>query len=93
MPVGYVLIGDARGDVKHDDGTLSCGRNTTALNTEASNQPYGVLKRDAGKSTLDIIAISQAPELLLTGSVPNVEFNVPSVGVEKQWVDFDPKGS
>lgn len=25
MPVGYVLIGDSRGDVKHDDGTLSCG--------------------------------------------------------------------
>lgn len=27
MPVGYVLIGDSRGDVKHDDSTLSCGRN------------------------------------------------------------------
>lgn len=25
MPVGYVLIGDSRGDVKHDDSTLSCG--------------------------------------------------------------------
>lgn len=27
MPVGYVLIGDSRGDVKHDDSTLSCGSN------------------------------------------------------------------
>lgn len=25
MPVGHVLIGDSRGDVKHDDSTLSCG--------------------------------------------------------------------
>lgn len=25
MPVGYVLIGDSRSDVKHDDSTLSCG--------------------------------------------------------------------
>lgn len=25
MPVGYVLVGDSRGDVEHDDGTLSCG--------------------------------------------------------------------
>lgn len=24
MPVGHVLIGDSRGDVKHDDSTLSC---------------------------------------------------------------------
>lgn len=25
MPVGYVLIGDSGGDIKHDDSTLSCG--------------------------------------------------------------------
>lgn len=25
MPVGHILIGDSRGDVKHDDSTLSCG--------------------------------------------------------------------
>lgn len=25
MPVGHVFIGDSRGDVKHDDSTLSCG--------------------------------------------------------------------
>lgn len=24
MPVGHVLIGNSRGDVEHDDGTLSC---------------------------------------------------------------------
>lgn len=27
MPVGHVLIGDPRGDIKHDDSTLSCGSN------------------------------------------------------------------
>lgn len=25
MPVGYVLIGNSRSDVEHDDSTLSCG--------------------------------------------------------------------
>lgn len=24
MPVGHVLVGDPRGDVEHDDSTLSC---------------------------------------------------------------------
>lgn len=24
MPVGYVLVGDPRCDIKHDDSTLSC---------------------------------------------------------------------
>ena len=27
MPVRHVLIGDSRGDVEHDDSTLSCGSN------------------------------------------------------------------
>lgn len=26
MPVGYVLIGDSGGDIKHDDSTLSYGK-------------------------------------------------------------------
>lgn len=34
MPVGYVLIGDSRGDIKHNDSTLSCGRSIITLNTE-----------------------------------------------------------
>ena len=45
MPVGHVLVGDARCDVKHDDGALA----------------------------LDIVAITEATELLLTGCVPHVE--------------------
>lgn len=48
---------------------------------------------DVGKSTLNIIAVSQASKLLLTSGVPNVELDVSSVGVEKQWVDFNSKGS
>lgn len=31
MPVGHVLIGDSRGDVKHDDSTLSCGGSRKVL--------------------------------------------------------------
>lgn len=34
MPVGYILIGDSRSDVKHDDGTLSCWKRTLAFNTK-----------------------------------------------------------
>lgn len=92
MPVGYVLIGNSRSDVKHDDGTLSCWKGTLVFNTRAlptnSNS-----KRDFAKSTLNIIAIPQASKLLLTSSVPNIELDISSVGVEKQWVDFNSKGS
>lgn len=33
MPVGHVLVSDSRGDVKHDDGTLSCGGSSKSFNT------------------------------------------------------------
>lgn len=33
MPVGHVLIGDSRGDVKHDDSTLSCGGSRGSFKT------------------------------------------------------------
>lgn len=93
MPVGYVLIGDSRGDVKHNDSTLSCGRSTSGVNRETLLHHTTTFKRNAGENTLNIIAISQASELLLAGGVPNVEFDISSVGVEKQWVDFNSKGS
>lgn len=41
MPVRYVLVGDSRGDVEHDDGALA----------------------------LNVVAISQTAEFLLTGCV------------------------
>lgn len=25
MPVGHILVGNSRGDIKHDDSALSCG--------------------------------------------------------------------
>jgi hypothetical protein len=51
MPVGDVLVGNAGGDIKHDDATLP----------------------------VDVVAIAQATELLLTGGVPHVELNLPKV--------------
>ena len=45
VPSGDVLVGQARGDVKHDDGALP----------------------------VDVVAITEASELLLAGRVPAVE--------------------
>ncbi len=58
MPVGHVLVGDAGGDVKHDDGALA----------------------------LDVVAVPEAAKLLLPGRVPNVELDLPAVGVEEERV-------
>lgn len=65
VPVRNVLVGDSRGNVEHDDTTL----------------------------TVDVVTVSQASELLLAGSVPDVELQLSEVGVEAQWVDLDTQGS
>ena len=64
MPVRNILVGDARGDIEHDNGAL----------------------------TLDVVAISQTTELLLTSSIPNIEFDRPAVGVEDQRMDLNTEG-
>lgn len=64
VPVGYVLVRDARGDVKHDDAALA----------------------------LNVVAVAQAAEFLLAGSVPDVEADGAKVGVEGEGVDFDTEG-
>ena len=43
------------------------------------------VKHDDGTLSL---AIPKPSKLLLTGCVPDVETNWPSVGVESEWVDF-----
>ncbi len=47
MPVGNVLVGDARRHVKHDDAALS----------------------------IDVIAVAQTSEFLLSSRIPHVESN------------------
>lgn len=61
VPVGHVLVGDARRDVEHDDGALA----------------------------LDVVAVAEAAELLLTRGVPDVEPDGSSVCVEHQGVHLD----
>lgn len=51
MPVGYVLVCDARGNIEHDDTTLA----------------------------VDVVAITETAELLLAGSIPDVELNLTKV--------------
>ena len=59
--------------------------------------PVGhVLVRDAGRHVkhddtalaLDVVAVTQATELLLTSGVPNVEYDRTKVCVELEWVHF-----
>lgn len=61
MPVGDVLVRDARGDVEHDDAALA----------------------------LDVVAITEAAELLLAGRVPDVEADGAKVGRELKRVDLN----
>lgn len=51
VPVGHVLVCDARGDIKHDDTALS----------------------------VDVVAVSEPTELLLTGGVPYIKDNLAQV--------------
>lgn len=48
MPVGDVLVGDTRGNIKHNDTALA----------------------------VNVVAVAQATELLLTGGIPDVELDL-----------------
>lgn len=64
MPVGDVLVGDAGGDVEHDDTALA----------------------------LDVVAVAETTELLLTRGIPDVEADRAEVGREGERVHFDTEG-
>jgi hypothetical protein len=51
VPVGDVLVGDARGDVEHDDTALA----------------------------VDVVAVAEATELLLSSGVPDIELDLTKV--------------
>lgn len=51
MPVGDVLVGDAGGNIEHDDTALA----------------------------VDVVTITETTELLLAGSIPDVELNLSEV--------------
>jgi hypothetical protein len=51
VPVGDVLVGDARCNIEHDDAALA----------------------------VDIVTVSQSPELLLSCCVPDIELDLPEV--------------
>jgi len=51
VPVGNVLVGDARGDVEHDDTALA----------------------------VDVVAVTETTELLLSSGVPDIELDLTKV--------------
>lgn len=50
------------------------------------------VEHDDAALALDVVAIAEATELLLTGSVPDVEADGAVVGVEGEGVDLDTEG-
>jgi len=52
----------------------------------------GDVEHDDGTLALDVVSITQSSEFLLPGSVPDIEFDGSSVGVEDEGVDFDSEG-
>jgi len=61
VPVWNVLVGNTRGNIKHDDAALA----------------------------VDVVSVSETTELLLTGGIPDLEFDLSVVGVESERMDFD----
>ncbi len=49
----------------------------------------GHVKHNDGALTLDVITVSQSTELLLSGSIPDIEADLTAVRVELQRVNFD----
>lgn len=103
VPVRDVLVGDAGGDIKHDDGTLAL--NVVAV-AEAAELWEGVVgewvrnrmweRRCCTQGGLASIgwrasacSSPPSPHLLLTSSIPDIEFDGPSPGVEEQGVHLD----
>jgi len=64
VPGGDVLVGDAGGDIEHDDGALA----------------------------IDVVAVTETTELLLSGSVPGVEDDGATVGGEVEGVNLHSEG-
>mmetsp|Transcript_26355 Transcript_26355/g.56025 ORF Transcript_26355/g.56025 Transcript_26355/m.56025 type:complete len:299 (-) Transcript_26355:73-969(-) len=50
------------------------------------------IEHDDGALALDVVPVAQSSEFLLTCSVPDVEFDGTSVGVEHEGVDLDSEG-
>ena len=51
------------------------------------------IEHDNCTLSLNIVAVSETSELLLTGSVPNIEPDWSPVCVEHQWMYFHTQGS
>ena len=64
VPLGHILVRDARRDIEHDDAALAS----------------------------DVIAVTQAAGLFLSGRVPNVELDVAFAGEERHGANFDTDG-
>ena len=54
--------------------------------------PGGDVEHHDGALALDVVAVTETAELLLTGGVPNIEPDWSSVGVEHEGMDFDAEG-
>jgi hypothetical protein len=54
--------------------------------------PAGNIEHDDTALALDVVTVTETTELLLAGSVPNVEADGTKVGVELKRVDLDTEG-
>jgi hypothetical protein len=81
VPVRNISVSDSRSNVEHDDCTLSLDAKYININSDNQNNGKGVL-----------VSIPQTTELFLASSVPAIEFNLSTVGVECQRMNFNSKG-
>jgi len=80
----YLIPREDDGDVFADSGEIAVPvGNIFVCDTG------GDIKHDNGALALDVVTVAQSSEFLLSGGVPDVEFDGTSVGVENERVNFD----
>jgi len=87
-----VLDVDLVSDENDGDGLADAGEIFVPLGDVGVCDTGAGVEHDDSALSADVVAISEATELLLTGSVPDIELALPVVCEELHWVDLDTEG-
>ena len=79
MPVWYILIGNSRSHIEHNDGTVSINaKRKVDMSDDVAHKTIGLL-----------IAITKTTKFFLSSRIPGIEADRAKIGVEKQGMDFN----
>jgi len=87
-----VLDVDLVTDEHNWDGLADTGQIFVPLGDVGVGDTGAGVEHDDTALSTDVVAVSEATELLLAGSVPDIELALAVVGEELHWVDLDTEG-